>query len=73
MTAHRFFVGQQVLLDRNALTRGAGVVEVLRQLPSDVDGAPQYRVKSVGEGFERLAKEDQLSAVAAAPAEAFRS
>jgi hypothetical protein len=42
-------------------------------LPSDVDGAPQYRVKSVGEGFERLAKEHQLSAVTAAPAEAFRS
>jgi hypothetical protein len=73
MTDHRFLVGQQVLLDRNALTRAAGVVEVLRQLPSDVDGAPQYRVKATGEGFERLAKEHQLSAVMGPPAETFRS
>ena len=62
MTSHRFLVGQQALLDHNALTRTTAIVEVLRHLPSDVDGAPQYRVRAGSEGFERLVKEHQLSA-----------
>ncbi len=65
MTNHRFLVGQQALLDHNALTRTASTVEVLRHLPSEVDGSPQYRVRAGGEGFERLVKEHQLSTVAA--------
>ena len=63
MTDHRFHVGQQVRLKHDALTRVAGSVEVLRKMPCDVDGAPQYRVRAVGDSFERLAKEHQLSAV----------
>ena len=63
MTDHRFFVGQQVVLDRNIQAKTAQVVEVLRQMPSDVDGEPQYRVKANHESFERTAKEHQLSAV----------
>lgn len=67
MTVHRFFIGQHVTLDHNALTRTAGMVEVMRHLPSDVDGSPQYRVRVIGDGFERLAKEVNLS-VAIPPA-----
>jgi hypothetical protein len=61
MTDHRFSIGQQVLLERHERTK-AEVVEVLRQMPSDVDGEPQYRVKASHESFERTAKEHQLSA-----------
>ena len=63
MTDHRFLVGQHVMLDRNGLTRAAGQVEVLRQMPSDVDGVPQYRIRAVSEDFERFAREHQLSTV----------
>jgi hypothetical protein len=31
-----------------------------------VDGVPQYRIRALGESFERLAKEHQLSTVIAA-------
>jgi hypothetical protein len=61
MTDHRFSIGQQVLLERHERTK-AEVVEVVRQMPSDVDGEPQYRVKASHESFERTAKEHQLSA-----------
>lgn len=67
MKDHRFLVGQQALLDHNALTRTTSTVEVLRQLPSDVDGSPQYRVRAGCEGFERLVKEHQLSVVTVSP------
>ena len=60
MTDHRFSIGQQVLLEHHERTK-AEVVEVLRQMPSDVDGEPQYRVKASHESFERTAKEHQLS------------
>ena len=63
MTDHRFTVGQQVTLERYERTKAAEVVEVLRQMPSDVDAEPQYRVKTCHESFERTAKEHQLSAV----------
>lgn len=63
MTDHRFLVGQHVILDTNPLMRGPEVVEVLRCLPSDVDGSPQYRVKVGREGYERFAREDHLSAL----------
>jgi hypothetical protein len=63
MTDHKFSIGQQVLLARNSLTRVVEVVEVLRQMPSDVDGEPQYRIKANHESFERTVKEHQLSMV----------
>lgn len=66
MTDHCFLVGQHVMLDHNGLTRAAGQVEVLRHMPSGVDGVPQYRIRAAGESFERLAKEHQLSTVIAA-------
>jgi hypothetical protein len=54
----------QVLFARNDLTKKvAEVVEVLRRMPSDVDGEPQYRIKASDEGFERSAKEHPLSTV----------
>ena len=62
MTDHRFFVGQQVLLERHERTKVVEVVEVVRQMPSDEEGEPQYRVKASHESFERTAKEHQLSA-----------
>jgi hypothetical protein len=59
MTDHRFPVGQHALLDSYPGKGGAGQVEVL-------DGVPQYRIRAVGEGFERVVKEHQLSIVASA-------
>ena len=61
MTDHRFSIGQQVVLERHERTK-AEVVEVVRQMPSDEEGEPQYRVKASHESFERTAKEHQLSA-----------
>jgi hypothetical protein len=66
MTDYRFLVGQHALLDSYPGKGGAGQVEVLRQMPCDVDGVPQYRIRAVGEGFERVVKEHQLSIVASA-------
>jgi hypothetical protein len=61
MTDHRFFVGQHVVLERHERTKVVEVVEVVRQMPSDEEGEPQYRVKASHESFERTAKEHQLS------------
>ena len=67
MTDHRFSVGQQVMLERHERTKAKEMVEVLRQMPSDVDGEPQYRIKAGHESFERIVKEHQLSAVVPPP------
>ena len=40
-------------------TSASGTYKVVRLLPSDGDDY-QYRIKSTGEAFERVAKESQL-------------
>ncbi len=61
MNGHRFRVGQTVFFTARSLGRAAAnsTYKVVRLLPSDGDDY-QYRIKSTGEAFERVAKESQL-------------
>lgn len=65
--AHRFGLGQIVQLSHTRL-RGvpaSGTYEVVRLLPPD-GPSMQYRIKAVGETFERLVQEHEI--VSASPA-----
>lgn len=59
--AHKFHIGQTVYFTGKPV--GAmvadGTYKVVKLLPSDGDDF-QYRIKSTGEAFERVAKESQL-------------
>lgn len=61
MKAHKFHVGQTVYFTGRSMGRTAatGSFKIVRLLPSDGDDY-QYRIKSAGEAFERVAKESQL-------------
>ncbi|HWN49629.1 MAG TPA: hypothetical protein VNO18_07350 [Xanthobacteraceae bacterium] len=58
---HKFRSGQVVHLSRSLTARSApgGDYTVVRQLPVD-GGEPQYRIKSVREPYERVAKESDM-------------
>jgi hypothetical protein len=58
---HKFRSGQTVHLNRSLTARSApgGDYKVVRQLPVD-GGEPQYRIKSVREPYERVAKESDM-------------
>jgi len=61
---HKFVVGQIVQLAQSPLLVAAvGAYEIRQQLPlSDVKtDSPRYRVKSLGESFERVARESELT------------
>jgi hypothetical protein len=61
MARHKFKVGQVVDFAAPRLSLPTvGRYEIMRLLPSDGDQF-QYRIKAVGESFERMAKEGQLS------------
>jgi hypothetical protein len=59
--AHKFHVGQAVYFTAGTMSRpgASGSYKVVKLLPSDGD-EHQYRIKSAGEAFERVAKESQL-------------
>jgi hypothetical protein len=59
---HKFRTGQIVHLSRSLTTRSApgGDYKVVRQLPVDGGEEPQYRIKSVSEPYERVAKESDI-------------
>ena len=61
MKGHKFLVGQSVQYTAGAFgrSRTGGSFTVVRLLPSDGDDY-QYRIKSAGEAYERVAKESQL-------------
>jgi hypothetical protein len=62
MAEHKFRAGQSVTLSANFANRnagGAGYV-VTRQLP-ERGGEFEYRVKSVSEPHERVARESELA------------
>jgi hypothetical protein len=61
VNAHKFSVGQTVYYTGPMMGRGGagGSYRVMRLLPAD-GGDYQYRIKSVGEAYERVAKESQL-------------
>ena len=62
--AHKYQVGEKVYFTSPTFGRAAatGSYTVLKLLPSEGDDY-QYRIKSSGEAFERVAKESQLDRV----------
>ena len=57
--AHKFRVGQTVSLNqRNAPD---GLYQIIKQLPEE-RLEPEYRIKSIKEPHERVARESELSA-----------
>ncbi|MDO9413053.1 MAG: hypothetical protein Q7T81_10820 [Pseudolabrys sp.] len=61
---HKYSVGETVYFTSPNFGRAAasGTYTVVKQLPSESDDY-QYRIKSSGEAFERVAKESQLDRV----------
>jgi hypothetical protein len=61
---HKYSVGETVYFTSPNFGRAAasGTYTVIKQLPSESDDY-QYRIKSSGEAFERVAKESQLDRV----------
>jgi hypothetical protein len=61
LKGHKFSIGQTVFYTSNMMARPGtnGSYRVVRLLPPDGDDF-QYRIKSVGEAYERVAKESQL-------------
>jgi hypothetical protein len=59
--SHKFHVGQAVYFTAGTMGRpgASGSYKVVKLLPTDGD-EHQYRIKSPGEAFERVAKESQL-------------
>ena len=59
--SHRFHVGQAVYFTAGTMGRpgASGSYKIVKLLPSEGD-EHQYRIKSPGEAFERVAKESQL-------------
>ncbi len=57
---HKYDVGQRVqLIASPLLARPETGYEIVRQLPES-DGELCYRIKSLGEGHDRVVKESQL-------------
>jgi hypothetical protein len=54
--SHRYSLGQTVLPTVYVRELNA-VYEVIRPLPEDVTGAPQYRLRNTATGVELLARE----------------
>jgi len=62
--AHRFSIGQAVGLTSTAFRpMSAGEYEIRQLVPaSDSDpGDPRYRVKNIGESYERVVRESEIT------------
>lgn len=61
LASHKFRVGQLVALapGKRGLPASGRAYSIVRLVPPQ-DGQNQYRIKSVGETFERMAKESEL-------------
>jgi hypothetical protein len=61
LKSHKYSVGQNVRYTSGPFGRfgASGAFKVVKLLPLEGD-EHQYRIKSVGEAFERVAKESQL-------------
>jgi hypothetical protein len=61
LTSHRYSLGQAVRYTAGPFGRSgaSGSFKIVKLLPSDGEEF-QYRIKSTGEAFERVAKESQL-------------
>jgi hypothetical protein len=64
MPARKFKVGQSVRFTPGKLTPPAGgqAYVIVRVLPAE-DGEYRYRIKSVYEPYDRMARESELSAL----------
>jgi len=64
MAAHKFKVGQSVRFTPGQMSPRAGdqAYTIMRALPAE-DGEYRYRIKSVYEPYERIARESELSAL----------
>jgi len=60
MEAHKFKIGQRVILAAKRYGYQGGTFTVVRQMPKE-DGDFQYRIKSVVDGHERMVLEAELS------------
>jgi hypothetical protein len=70
MDIYRFSVGQTVRLMQGAIHRGKSIsCEVMQIMPFD-GSCYQYRVRGVGEQFDRVAKEFELAELPASEAAA---
>jgi hypothetical protein len=60
--SHKFKLKQSVALSQSVtLTQGQReVYEVVRLMPETVSGEPQYRVRSIATGNERVVREAEL-------------
>ena len=56
---HKFNIGQTVFLERSLAVRGCACV-ITKRLP-ERGGEFEYRIKSVNEPHERVARESQLT------------
>ena len=61
MSTHKFRVGQMVdfFPSQRALSASVRAYKILRLMPSDA-GELLYRIKTISEPFERVAKESEL-------------
>ena len=59
--SHKYEIGQAVFYNAPTFGRApaAGAFTIVKHLPTDGE-EHQYRIKSSGEAFERVAKESQL-------------
>jgi hypothetical protein len=64
--AHRFKVGQRVVFHSPRRAVGPSIFTVLRLLPTEGQELT-YRIKSPEEGFERVAKERELTSLQGEP------
>lgn len=62
MANHQFKVGQMVdfVPSRAGVPASARAYKILQLVPHDV-GERQYRIKTIAEAFERVAKESELT------------
>lgn len=62
MAQHKFKVGQLVNYNptRSGVPASSREYKIMRQLPADASGL-LYRIRSPGETFERVAKEQDLT------------
>jgi hypothetical protein len=67
MATHRFTVGQRVIYHSPRRSIGPSIFTVLRRLPTEGQDVT-YRIKSPEEGFERVAKERELTSLNEEPA-----
>jgi hypothetical protein len=60
--SHKFKLKQSVALSQSsALSQGRReVYEIVRLMPETVSGEPQYRLRSIATGTERVVRESEL-------------